>query len=302
MKIKRGLNSILSTTLLMTLLVSAFAATPAFAAAPGTGTVYEGVSIPGAQLGNTRAEVEMSFGAPSYCQSVEVGGDMAYCTFTVEGGGQVDVRYRGADGGNASNLPDDVAYHFRWSQPVDGWTTTAGVNTSLAINDPDAAIAAYPDAEVIYNPTFGNIESIEDKSLGILIDYHFAYLSGTLSVSMAISYPTSPPPPPPPPPDDELIHVTGIDLTVKKKNVNATVNVQDEQGANVSGAVVSATWTLPNGSSVSVSGQTDSQGNVSFAQQKERRRGTYTLTINTVTLDGSVFDEENSVLSNSIYK
>jgi len=300
---KKGvLGSLFSVAVLMSLLMSAFAVTPVLADAPGTGTVIEGVSIPGAELGNTRSEVEAAFGAPYYCQSVQQAGDMAACTFTVAGGGQVDVRYRGADGGNASNSPDDVAYNFRWSQLVSGWTTIAGVNTTLAIDNPDAAIAAYPNAEVIYNPTFGNIESIEDKSLGILIDYHFDYLSGTLYVSMAISYPTTTPPPPPPPPDDEFIHVSGINLTTNRKNVIATVNVQDEQGSNVSGAAVSAVWTLPNGSQVSVSGQTDSQGNVKFTQRLIRRKGFYTLTVNNVTLDGFVFDEDNSVLSASIYK
>ncbi len=186
----RGRAKRLFFALLTAVLLSAFLAIPVLADAPGTGVVVEGLSVPGAELGFSRAQVEAAFGAPKFCQSVEVGGDMASCSFDVEGDGQVDVRYRGVDGGNASNSPDDVAYHYRWSQAAGGWTTTAGVNTTLAIQNPDAAIAAYPNATVIYNPLFGNIESIEDRSLGILIDYHFSYLSGTLSVSMGISYPS----------------------------------------------------------------------------------------------------------------
>jgi len=283
-------------------LLSAFAVVPVLADAPGTGEVIEGLSVPGAELGFSRAQVEASFGSPKFCQSVEVGGDMASCSFDVEAGGQVDVRYRGADGGNASNSPDDVAYNFRWSQAADGWTTTAGVNTTLAIDDPDAAIAAYPNATVIYNPTFGNIESIEERSLGILIDYHFNYLSGTLSVSMAISYPTGSPPPPPPPTEEHFVRVTAIDLAANKRNLTATVQVLDELDQAAVSATVQATWTLPNGQQQSVSGQTDGFGVVEFRLNKDRRRGTYTIRIDDVALDGFNFDADDSVLSASITK
>ncbi|MGB7874508.1 MAG: Ig-like domain-containing protein [Anaerolineales bacterium] len=282
-------------------LLLALVAVPVLADAPGTGVVIEGVSVPGAELGYNRAQVETAFGSPKFCQSVEVGGDMASCSFDVDGGGQVDVRYRGAEGGNASNSPDDVAYHYRWSQAASGWTTTAGVNTALAIQDPDAAIAAYPNATVIYNPTFGNIESIEDKALGILIDYHFEYLSGTLFVSMAISYPTNSPPPPPPP-EEHFVHVAEIDLTAGKRNVTAAVRVLDELDKVVSGATVHATWTLPNGKQQSVSGQTDGLGTVALQLDKARRRGTYTFRIEDVSLDGFEFEAGNSVLSDSISK
>jgi len=286
-------------------LLLALVAVPVLADAPGTGVVIEGVSVPGAELDYNRAQVETAFGSPKFCQSVEVGGDMASCSFDVEGGGQVDVRYRGADGSNASNSPDDVAYHYRWSQAASGWTTTAGVNTFLAIQDPDAAIAAYPNATVIYNPTFGNIESIEDKALGILIDYHFEYLSGTLFVSMAISYPIDsppPPPPPPPPPEEHFIRVTAINLTTGKRDVTAMVQVLDELDQVVSGAAVQATWTMTNGKQQSVSGQTDGSGAVEFRLNKANRRGTYTITIDNVALSGFEFDAENSVLSASINK
>ena len=286
---------------LTAVLIVALTAVPVLAAAPGTGVVVEGVSIPGAELGFSRAQVEASFGAPKFCQSVEVGGDMASCSFDVDSGGQVDVRYRGADGGSASNSPDDVAYNFRWSQAAGGWTTTAGVNTTLAIQDPDAAIAAYPNATVIYNPLFGNIESIEDRSLGILIDYHFNYLSGTLSVSMAISYPAGSPPPPPPP-EELFVHVSAIDLAASKRNITATVQVLDELDQAAAGATVQATWTLPNGSRQSVSGQTNGSGAVVLKLNNARRRGIYTLRIDDVLLDGFNFDAGNSVLSASITK
>lgn len=291
--------------LLASILFLALVTIPVLADAPGAGVVVEGVSVPGAELGYSRAQVEAAFGSPKFCQSVEVGGDMASCSFDVEGGGQVDVRYRGADGGSASNSPEDVAYHYRWSQATSGWTTTAGVNTTLAIQDPDAAIAAYPNATVIYNPTFGNIESIEDRELGILIDYHFEYLSGTLFVSMAISYPTgSPPPtpPPPPPPEEHFMRVTAIDLTSSKRTLSADVQVLDELDQPVSGATVQATWTMPNGKQQSESGQTNGSGEVVFRLNKANQRGMYTITIDNVALGGFEFDAENSVLGASITK
>jgi len=310
----RKLRTRLQMTLLTAIVLSALVVVPVLAAAPGTGVVVEGFSVPGAELGFSRAQVETAFGAPRFCQSVQVGGDMASCSYDVDGGGQVDVRYRGADGGNASNSPDDVAYHYRWSQIASGWTTTAGVNTTLAIQDPDAAIAAYPNATVIYNPLFGNIESIEDRALGILIDYQFNYLSGTLSVSMGISYPTGDPgptptptptptaTPTPPPTEEHVLRVTGIDLSAGRRNVTATVHVLDELDQVIAGASVQATWTLPNGNQQSVSAQTNAAGEVEFQLNNARRRGTYTFTVEDVSLDGFGFDAENSTLSASIKK
>lgn len=292
----RGLRVFALAILLAAILMAGIHVTPTFAAAPGTGVVVEGESVPGVALGSTRAKVEAAFGAPRYCQSVESAGDMAACSFEVEGGGQVDVRYRGADGGTASNSADDVAYHFRWSQQVSGWTTTAGVNTTLALENPEAVMAAYPNATVIYNPTFGNIESIEDKNLGILIDYHFHYLSGTITVSMGISFPSTPTPP-----QEKFVRVTAIDLSVDKRAVSAKVHVQDDLGSNLSGVTVLATWTLPRNGTLTVYGISDGSGVVQF-DVKKARQGTYTLDIVDVDLFGYTYDRDGSVLRASITK
>jgi hypothetical protein len=66
----------------------------------------------------------------------------AICDFQVDGGGQVTVRYRDAGGGPADDSPGDVVFNIRWTEPVNGWTTTAGINTELALADPDAVITA----------------------------------------------------------------------------------------------------------------------------------------------------------------
>jgi hypothetical protein len=293
---KRFLRISILTVMLVGILFSAIQVTPALAAAPGIGEVVEGVSVPGAALGSTRAQMEAGYGEPSFCQNVENIGDQGSCSFDVEGGGQVTARYRGADGGPASNSPDDVVTHLRWSQQVSGWTTTAGINTTLALADPQAVIAAYPNATVIYNPLFGNIESIEDKDLGILIDYHFDYLSGTVTVSMGIAFPFTPPPV-----SEKFVRVTAIDLSIRKRVITANVYVQDDLGNNLPGVTVFATWELPDGSMRSYYGITGGSGMVQF-ELKKARRGSYSLSIDEVDLFGYTFDRDGSVLSATITK
>jgi hypothetical protein len=134
-----------------------------------------------------------------------------------------------------------------------------------------------------------------------LIDYHFEYLSGTLFVSMAISYPTDAPPPPPPP-EEQFVRVSDINLTAGKRNIIAEVQVLDELDRAASGATVQATWTLPNGKKQTVSGQTDGLGIVEFRLSKAQPRGVYSIRIHAVEKDGFEFDMENSVLSASITK
>jgi hypothetical protein len=82
--------------------------------------------------------------------------------------------------------------------------------------------------------------------------------------------------------------VTGID------------SVKDQNGAAISGALVSATWTLPNGSTQNQSATTNSSGNASF--NTKSGRGTYTLTVTNIIKTASTFDKANSVLTKSITK
>jgi hypothetical protein len=80
------------------------------------------------------------------------------------------------------------------------------------------------------------------------------------------------------------------------------VRVQDDLGRNAYGAVVFATWTMPDGSQESINGVTDGFGNVRFYLGKLKRPGTYTLRIEKVELNGFQFDAGNSVLSASVSK
>jgi hypothetical protein len=275
-------------TVLVVVVVSLVAAVPAFAAAPAGGTVFEGVSVPGITLGDTRAEVESAIGQPKSCSSVEELGDYASCEFDVEGGGKVWVRYRGPDGGNASNSPNDIVRNISWHN-VEGWVTTTGINTTIALENPQAVIDAYPNAEVTYH--YGDyVYGVWDPEMGIGVLRTWNFYGAFTTVTMSIFPPYTPPPPPPPP---DMIRVADIEMTVDRHSVNAKVLVLDDQDQPVEGAIVDATWSYPRVDSLKVSGTTASDGFATFRVDKAKR-GNYYLSINDVTLDGYVYDFINS--------
>jgi hypothetical protein len=283
------------------LLLGLMAAGVALAVAPAQGIVVEGQSVPGVALGDSRAQVEAAYGEPASCTNLSYydgrQGLNGICEFDADGGGTVTVYYFDAAGGPAQDSPDDVATIIRWSQAVSGWMTAAGVNTTLALENPDAVIAAYPNAVVTYNSVFGNIESIEDRALGVVVDYSFDYLSGTLFVNMLIRFPSEPLPVP-----EKETQVTDIDLTVTKvkgdRQVRALVRVQDERELSASGATVSATWLFSDGSAQAVVDTTSSSGYAYF-EILDAPRGVLTLRIDDVVFDGYTFNRDNSVLSAS---
>lgn len=276
--------------------VGLLVALPAQAAAPADGLVFEGESVPGLALGDSRAQAEAAFGPPQSCQSVTIG-DFASCSFPVEGGGTVNVRYRGPDGGDASNSPDDVVYNIRWYEQVSGWFTAAGVNTSLAAADPDAVIATYPDATVTYN-MFGDVYRVVDHEQGIEVIWALDFYSGTTHVNMAVFFTRSAPPVP-----EKLTRITDIDLTARKsrgsRQVRALVQLRNEKDLAAEGATVMATWVFPNGSTQPVIDITSMSGYAYF-EILRAARGSYTLLINDVVLDAHRFDLDNSVLEASV--
>lgn len=310
------------------LLATLVTSSPLWAQAPGTGIVYEGSSAPGAALGDSRAEVNASYGTPNYCQSVEVAGDYASCAYSVTGGGQVDVRYRGADGGNASNASSDVVHSIRWYLGVD-WITSAGISAAIALDDPQALLHAYPNAKVTYHSITGEVFSVVDTALGIDITRWFNPYSNITSVHAAIFAPSgavpnptpSPDPDPEPTPDPDPIptpdpapepgpaqqlEVTSISLSADrlsrgKREITALVSVSDGDNQAISGATVLATWTYPNGKSRTVQAVTGGNGSVTFELSGKLRKGWYGLTVTDVVLDGYEFDESDSALEAEVY-
>jgi hypothetical protein len=305
------------------LLVIAIPISIALAAPPAAGTVVEGISAPGAALGDTRAEVEASYGDPSFCQ----GPYQDFCTYTVYGLGSVNVRYRGSDGGGATGTAADVLYNLSFTGYPE-WVTTAGISTSLALADPDSVISAYPNGEVIYN-IFGNIYQVRDSGLGISVTWIYNFYTGSVHTSIAIfegtgsnppptpsptatptvtlpptPTPTSTPPPDPtatptPEPSTDLLRVASIEMIGTGRSVSATVLVTDQNDAPVSGAQVSAEWTLPDGEILALSSATKRNGRAVFSVPKSA--GLHIITITGVTLDGYSFDPENSQLTESIF-
>ena len=274
---------------------------PALAAVPEFGTVIEGESVPDVALGATREQVEAAYGEPTRCQSVQNPGDAASCTWILEdyigqGGqvqSQVNMGFRGPDGGSPSNRPNDIVAGISWFGN-DGWFTTTGVNALFAVDNQDAVIALYPDATVFHQSLFDtHMTAYRD---GFSVSWHTEYLNGFTSVRMSIFEPRDPPPP-----REPSVNVSEINMDLYKRQVIGGVRVLNDLNWKVRGAEVSATWTLPDGSTLPVQATTDSFGLAVFVVDKARK-GTYTLTIDDVVVEGHPFDTENSVLSATIFK
>jgi len=82
--------------------------------------------------------------------------------------------------------------------------------------------------------------------------------------------------------------------------INAQVTIADQDGNRLSGATVLAHWTPPSGMKVVAIAETDSLGLVRFSISEGR--GTYSFTIDDVTLTGYTYDIANSEVTKSIVK
>jgi hypothetical protein len=261
---------------------------------PSEGIVVEGVRATGAALGDTRAMVEAGYGDPDYV----TGTNRSYCQYPVASGGDVGITYRGADGSEANNSPDDIVSSVSWFEAVSGWITTAGVNTTLADENPEAVIAAYPNARVNYTQ-WGGIYSIIDYEQGIAIYRPWIlYSSGEVHVRMQIFNPSPTPPLP-----EKTTYVYTIDLTSNKvkgkRQIRAFIGVRNQAHFAAKKAEVFANWIYPDGSSHKVESITSLSGYAYF-EIINAPRGNYTLTVEDVVLEDYRFDSDKSVLSASI--
>jgi Rib/alpha/Esp surface antigen-like repeat protein len=100
------------------------------------------------------------------------------------------------------------------------------------------------------------------------------------------------------------LHVDNIAMgtSVSKRSgvrATATVTVRDGNGVAVSGALVKGTWS--GAASGSASGTTTSKGTVRFNSAYNRAGGTFTFTVNGITLTGYTYDaDQNKETSDSI--
>jgi hypothetical protein len=300
---KRSLNVkqkvFMLAVVLLAILVTAL---PALADAPAEGTVIEGHSVPGGvTLGDTRTQVEAKWGEPYLCKDIihfdGRRGIDGICEYEADGLNRVEARYHAADGTwQAQGTPDDVLYEVWWPESTSGWVTTAGVNTTMALNNPQAVIEAYPDAQVKYNGDF--IYEIRDSS-GISIFRNWNIYGGFVTVSMAIGKGI--------PVQEQWIGystVADIDLTAVKikrnRQITAQVLVHDFQDQPAEGAAVSARWLLPDGSQKSVQGVTSGSGTATFELAGRLDRGDYYLFIDDLQLADHIWDYTRGLRSASI--
>lgn len=280
------------------ILISLALATPVLAAAPAQGVAVEGVSVPGAALGDTRAEIETGIGQPNWCQDVDLGGDQGACSFPIDGGEAVLLRFRSPDGTAASGGPTDTLYEAAWGDIDVAWTTSAGVSIASALADREAVAAAYPQADVIRDSS-GVIQQVEDVELGVRVRWTVSPYTNAISARIFIFEPQ-----PPVPSGERSMRVASLEMMAAKergtKTITAVLRVLDERGLPVSGAQVFATWLFPSGATESTSSHYTSEGGYEVYAVINPRRGTYTLTVDDIVLDGFALDRDASVLSASI--
>ena len=95
-----------------------------------------------------------------------------------------------------------------------------------------------------------------------------------------------------------VLRSSAIDMSARSKGRSVTftgvVTVLDENLNPVSGATVDATWTLGDGSTVTVSATTSGSGEAKFSQKGDG--GLYWLEVTDIALSGYVFDPDHSLL------
>jgi hypothetical protein len=164
----------------------------------------------------------------------------------------------------------------------------------------------------VFNPALGffGFNQFVDTRARFTPDGQTAYLvtataTGDNNTSKSFVYSINASGSAPPPPTSTLLRSTSITLSAKPQRngtvtVTGVVAVKDGNGAAVSGATVAATWTLPNGAPQSQTATTGGSGNATFSTKSDR--GTYKLTVTTISKTGYTFDAANSILTKSITK
>jgi hypothetical protein len=97
---------------------------------------------------------------------------------------------------------------------------------------------------------------------------------------------------------NNTLHVSNIAPsfggTSGKNQVRAVITIQDANHAPVSAATVAVTITLPNGTHVNRTANTNTNGDATISITK-RQNGTYTFTVTNVTKTGWTYDPAANV-------
>lgn len=148
-------------------------------------------------------------------------------------------------------------------------------------------------------PGTGTFHQDTTVSPGVTYDYRVRAVGtagpGAWSTVITVTAPT-------PPPQDPAMKVADIVLSGRTLGrlvfISGRVVVQDEAGVGLPGAVVELRWTLPNGTSNTVTTTTNASGQARISQRGPH--GPYQVTILGVTKNGYRFDAESSILTDGI--
>ena len=270
-------NLILIATVATQLVLAGTAA----AAMPTFGTVVEGHSMPGVYLGMTQAEVTEAWGFPPSCHpSMDwcrwTRGELGNATVYFPGGRVESIEYRG--------MPE--------------WVTTAGISTRLAIKDPHAVVIAYPGAIVKLDVTSWTFSIgstrlvhgvVHDARLGIAFYFGEDPNTGEQTVRVEIMKPSGQPA------RIKRVRLDEAFLRLTRSDVaHASVALTDEEGSPITNATVYATWTLPGGEDVTVTGSTNTHGLARFLMSASTT-GEYLFAVKHVTADDYFFDRGSDI-------
>lgn len=179
---------------------------------------------------------------------------------------------------------------------VAGASLTSGI-APLAVNfssagsyDPDGSIASYSwtfgdgGTSTVANPSHSYSSAGTFTATLVVTDN----LGAKATNSVVITVLTNP---------GNVVFVGNIAMSLvtvaSGGSARAVVTIRDASGNVRPGASVSGTWSgLASGS---VSGTTDSSGNVTFTTRKTRRSGTFTFTVNGVSASGYTYDPSRNV-------
>jgi len=233
-------------------------------------------------------------------------GGTAYHTFTTVGTHTAQVTVYDSRGGTGTATVTIVVGGVNQPPVANATATPTSGNAPLTVafssagsSDPDGAIKSY---QWSFGDAFGYTSNEPNPT------YSYGY-AGTYTATLTVTdnnnvsstdivvITVSPDP-------ATAVRSTAVNLSASlrgsKVKVTGQVVVKDGTGAALSGASVSATWTLPNGATIGQAAVTDRKGLASFSTTAGR--GTYTLTVTDIYKYLYTFDPAGSVLSKSITK
>ncbi|ARU55699.1 hypothetical protein OLMES_1624 [Oleiphilus messinensis] len=285
----------------LVMLIGIATVSTAWALPPTEGEIIPGVGVPGVELGDTRAQVEQSYGAQTTCGAEAVGSSC----YDIGGlgsdsAGNVYVRFEGTNGGSATGQQDDVVSGFSvYNTPIVGlnWTFEGGYTIRDFELQPELIQVVFPEAEIEQPNLF--FTRYTDPQAGVELTSRFDPYGLFYDVTLFLSKPDASEEP-----GGESvlpeIRVSDIAMSFRdnrrnRHQVMAVVSVVDEASDAVLDATVEGVWTKPGGRTVAATLVTNQYGRAIF-QLLSRKDGEYKFTINRVIFNDVPLNEAESKL------